>query len=131
MSAKTALDLGAPIRGILAFTSTSTYALVFSIIFTLQTPIYGDKAGRSVPAPGKGALTVAREVPNTPSSYPGCGISLSSAYFPAQTNFPMAVPQHSQLHQEQEFRKAHGESIDKEYLLSRVADIEKKKRILW
>jgi len=27
MSAKTALDLGAPIRGILAFTSTATYDL--------------------------------------------------------------------------------------------------------
>ncbi|KAF8056930.1 hypothetical protein FPV67DRAFT_1677684 [Lyophyllum atratum] len=47
MNAKTALELGAPIRGILAFSSTST-----------------DKAGRSVPAPGKGALRVAREVPS-------------------------------------------------------------------
>lgn len=45
MTAKTALALGCPIRGILAFTSTST-----------------DKAGRSIPAPGRGALTVAREI---------------------------------------------------------------------
>ncbi|KAH9966202.1 hypothetical protein BGW80DRAFT_1343438 [Lactifluus volemus] len=45
MSAKTALELGCPIRGILAFTSTST-----------------DKAGRSIPAPGRGALSIAREV---------------------------------------------------------------------
>ncbi|KIJ93771.1 hypothetical protein K443DRAFT_12633 [Laccaria amethystina LaAM-08-1] len=44
MNAKTALELGAPIRGIVAFTST-------------------DKAGRSVPAPGRGALTVAQQVP--------------------------------------------------------------------
>ena len=44
MSAKTALEMGAAIRGIVAFTSTST-----------------DKAGRSIPAPGRGVLTIARE----------------------------------------------------------------------
>ncbi|KAG8968299.1 3-oxoacyl-[acyl-carrier-protein] synthase [Tulasnella sp. 419] len=49
MSAKTALEMGCAIRGIVAFTSTST-----------------DKAGRSIPAPGRGALSVARE--NTPTN---------------------------------------------------------------
>ncbi|KAG9047855.1 3-oxoacyl-[acyl-carrier-protein] synthase [Tulasnella sp. UAMH 9824] len=44
MSAKTALEMGAAIRGIVAFTSTST-----------------DKAGRSIPAPGRGVLTIGRE----------------------------------------------------------------------
>lgn len=44
MSARTALEMGAAIRGIVAFTSTST-----------------DKAGRSIPAPGQGVLTIARE----------------------------------------------------------------------
>ncbi|KAG8905251.1 3-oxoacyl-[acyl-carrier-protein] synthase [Tulasnella sp. 403] len=47
MSAKTALEMGAAIRGIVGFTSTST-----------------DKAGRSIPAPGRGALSIARELPS-------------------------------------------------------------------
>ena len=41
MNARTALELDAPIRGIIAFTSIST-----------------NKAGRSIPAPGRGAFTV-------------------------------------------------------------------------
>ncbi|TIB03399.1 hypothetical protein E3P94_00662 [Wallemia ichthyophaga] len=45
MSASTAIEIGAPIRGIVGFTSTST-----------------DKAGRSIPAPGKGVLSVGREL---------------------------------------------------------------------
>ncbi|KAL0959715.1 hypothetical protein HGRIS_011408 [Hohenbuehelia grisea] len=52
-SAKTALELGAPIRGILAFTSTST-----------------DTAGRSVPAPGRCALAIAREIPSSKHPLP-------------------------------------------------------------
>lgn len=46
MNAQLALDMGVPIYGILGFTSTST-----------------DKIGRSVPAPGQGVLTSARENP--------------------------------------------------------------------
>ena len=42
-SAKTALELGAPIRGIIVFTSIST-----------------NKSDRFIPAPGRGALTVTR-----------------------------------------------------------------------
>lgn len=50
MTASTAIKMGASIRAIVAFTSTST-----------------DKAGRSIPAPGRGVLTIARELtPNTP-----------------------------------------------------------------
>ncbi len=45
MSAKTALQIGARIGVVIGFTSTST-----------------DKAGRSIPAPGRGALTIAREI---------------------------------------------------------------------
>ena len=45
MSAKTALELGATIQGIVAYTSTHT-----------------DKAGRSIPAPGQGILSAAREI---------------------------------------------------------------------
>ncbi|KAF2488038.1 fatty acid synthase subunit alpha [Neohortaea acidophila] len=47
MDAKLALDMGVPIYGILAFTATAT-----------------DKIGRSVPAPGQGVLTTAREQPS-------------------------------------------------------------------
>lgn len=46
MDAKLALDMGVPIYGILGFTATAT-----------------DKIGRSVPAPGQGVLTTARENP--------------------------------------------------------------------
>ncbi|KAF2724975.1 fatty acid synthase subunit alpha [Polychaeton citri CBS 116435] len=46
MDAKLALDMGVPIYGILGFTATAT-----------------DKIGRSVPAPGQGILTTAREQP--------------------------------------------------------------------
>ena len=47
MDAKLALDMGLPIYGVLGFTATAT-----------------DKIGRSVPAPGKGVLTTAREQPS-------------------------------------------------------------------
>jgi len=50
MSAKLALDMGVPIYGILGMTATAT-----------------DKIGRSVPAPGQGVLTSARE---NPSKFP-------------------------------------------------------------
>lgn len=46
MTARLALDMGVPIYGIVAYTSTAT-----------------DKTGRSVPAPGQGVLTSARENP--------------------------------------------------------------------
>lgn len=50
MTAQLALDMGVPIYGILGLTATAT-----------------DKIGRSVPAPGQGVLTTARE---TPSQFP-------------------------------------------------------------
>ncbi|KAJ4305319.1 beta subunit of fatty acid synthetase [Kalmusia sp. IMI 367209] len=50
MDARLAIDMGVPIYGVLGFTATAT-----------------DKIGRSVPAPGKGVLTTAREIP---SKYP-------------------------------------------------------------
>jgi fatty acid synthase subunit alpha len=50
MSAKTAIEMGATIYGIVAYTATAT-----------------DKAGRSIPAPGRGVMGTAREVA---SKYP-------------------------------------------------------------
>ncbi|KAF8632253.1 hypothetical protein AX15_002000 [Amanita polypyramis BW_CC] len=108
MSAKTALKLGCPIRGVIAFTSTST-----------------DKAGRSVPAPGKGVLTVAREVPsNRPLPI------LDIAYRSRQLSFRRGQiaqwlsHEHAQLQDEVDFRKSQGEEIPGDYVPSRVADIE-------
>lgn len=46
MDAQLAIDMGVPVYGIVALTATAT-----------------DKTGRSVPAPGQGIMTVAREVP--------------------------------------------------------------------
>ncbi|RDB25744.1 Fatty acid synthase subunit alpha [Hypsizygus marmoreus] len=109
MSAKTALELGAPIRGIVAFTSTST-----------------DKAGRSVPAPGRGALSIAREVP---SKHPLP--ILDVAYRSRQLAFRRTQisqwlsHEHAELQEELTSRTAQGESFEEEYFSSRVADIEK------
>lgn len=50
MTAKLALEMGVPIYGIVALTATAT-----------------DKTGRSIPAPGRGIMTTARE---SPSKYP-------------------------------------------------------------
>ncbi|KAG2217921.1 hypothetical protein INT45_012584 [Circinella minor] len=51
MSASTAIEIGAPIYGIIALTNTAS-----------------DKEGRSVPAPGAGILTTAREAQNKRAS---------------------------------------------------------------
>ncbi|EAU85370.1 fatty acid synthetase alpha subunit [Coprinopsis cinerea okayama7 len=108
MSAKTALELGAPIRGILAFTSTST-----------------DKAGRSVPAPGKGALTVAREV--APKFPP---VILDPAYRARQLAFrrkqisQWLEYEQSQLQEEVAYRKQKGEEVNQEYIDTRLAGLE-------
>ncbi|KAJ7703458.1 hypothetical protein B0H16DRAFT_1831018 [Mycena metata] len=89
MSAKPALELGAPIRGILAFTSTSI-----------------DKTGRSIPAPGLGPLTIAREVP---SKHPLPILDL--AYRSRQLAFRRTqisqwlTHEHSQLQEELQIRK--------------------------
>ncbi|KAF9007571.1 fatty acid synthase [Cyathus striatus] len=109
MSAKTALELGCPIRGILAFTSTST-----------------DKAGRSVPAPGRGALTVAREVP---SKYPLRNLEVEYrcrqlAFRRTQISQWLAH-EHDLLKEETESRKANGEIVDEEYFTERVAILER------
>ncbi|KAF3939635.1 hypothetical protein ABW19_dt0203534 [Dactylella cylindrospora] len=47
MNAKLALEMGVPIYGIVALTATAT-----------------DKTGRSIPAPGRGIMTTAREAPS-------------------------------------------------------------------
>lgn len=84
-----------------------------------------DKAGRSVPAPGRGALTVAREVP---SKHPIAILDL--AYRSRQLNFRRTqisqwlTQETDQLREEVEARKSDGEAVDNEYFSSRVSDIE-------
>ncbi|KAH9915994.1 uncharacterized protein B0H18DRAFT_959047 [Fomitopsis serialis] len=56
-SAKTALEPGCPIRGIVAFMPASTQA-VWS-----RNPHYSDRAGQPVPAPDRGTLDIGREIP--------------------------------------------------------------------
>jgi hypothetical protein len=89
MSAKTALELGAPIHGVLAFTSTSMYVCLkfihISYPLTLLFPNFSDKAGRSVPAPGRGALTVAREIQ---SKHPCKAGQLTYTYLSHRVTFP-------------------------------------------
>ncbi|KAL1712393.1 hypothetical protein EV715DRAFT_297105 [Schizophyllum commune] len=78
----------APIRGIVAFTSTST-----------------DKAGRSIPAPGR--------VPHPPARVPWKQIS------------QWLTHEHYQLQEEIEFRKQEGAEFTEEELAARVDSIEK------
>lgn len=109
MSAKTALEMGCPIRGIVAFTSTST-----------------DKAGRSVPAPGRGALTIAREI-QSKHPLPILDIAYRSrqlAFRRRQIADWLENERHL-LQEELEFRKSHNEPASGDYLASRVADLEK------
>ncbi len=126
MSAKTALELGAPIRGIVAYTSTSTYVLYISVLVLNTHRAYSDKAGRSVPAPGRGALSIAREVP---SKHP---LPILDVEYRAR-QLAFRRTQISQwldnerelLRGELQYRKEQGQEADEEYFSSRVADIER------
>ncbi|KAI0046589.1 fatty acid synthase [Auriscalpium vulgare] len=108
MSAKTAIELGAPVRGILAFTSTST-----------------DKAGRSIPAPGRGALTVARQVP---SKFPLPILDLS--YRARQISFrrkqiaEWLAHEQAQLKEELDYRQSQGDTPDEDFFTTRLSDLE-------
>jgi len=85
-----------------------------------------DKAGRSIPAPGKGALTVAREVP---SKHPLPILDVS--YRSRQLTFRRTqisqwlLHEEGQLQEEIQYRKNQKETIDEEYIASRIADLEK------
>ncbi|KAH9950013.1 fatty acid synthase [Amylocystis lapponica] len=108
MTAKIALELGCPIRGIVGFTSTST-----------------DKAGRSVPAPGRGALSIAREVP-TKHPLPILDVAYRSRQLSFRRNqiAQWLTNERQQLQEELQSRESHGDASDEEYLAGRVADIE-------
>lgn len=84
-----------------------------------------DKAGRSVPAPGRGALTIAREVP---SKYPMP--ILDVAYRRRQLEFRRTQisawlnNELDQLKEQMEYARSQGDASDDEYFSTRVADIE-------
>ena len=94
-------------------------------LIVLRNLVPSDKAERSVPAPGKGALTVAREVP---SKHPLP--ILDVAYRSRQLSFrrkqisEWLSHEHAQLQAQQEFQIAQGEPVDREYVSSRIANIE-------
>ena len=85
-----------------------------------------DKAGRSVPAPGRGALSIAREVP---SDHPLPALNLQ--YRARQLTFRRSQisqwldNERELLRSEMEFRKEKEQPIDEEYIASRVADLER------
>ncbi|GAA5980800.1 hypothetical protein JCM11641_002656 [Rhodosporidiobolus odoratus] len=108
MSAKAAIDMGATIYGIVAYTATAT-----------------DKAGRSIPAPGRGVMGTAREIP---SKYPSP--ILDVAYRRRQLEFRRK--QISQwLENETELLKfevesrGQAEKLPTDYISERFANIER------
>lgn len=110
MTAKLALEMGVPIHGIIALTTTAT-----------------DKTGRSIPAPGQGVLTTARE---NASKFPSPLLDID--YRRRQMNLRLGqVKQWKEseleyVHDEIVAMKAQGSEFDeKEYLRSRVYHIEK------
>ncbi len=89
-------------------------------------PFTSDKAGRSVPAPGRGALTVAREV-KSKHALP----ILDVAYRSRQLSFRRTQISQWLLHEQNELqeeivsRKQAGETVDSEYVSSRIVNLEK------
>ncbi|KAL8640667.1 MAG: hypothetical protein Q9228_002441 [Teloschistes exilis] len=110
MSAQLALDMGVPIYGILGLTATAT-----------------DKIGRSVPAPGQGVLTTARE---TPGKFPSPLLDIN--YRRRQLDLRRSQIKQWQeselmyLQEEVSAMKAQGSEFDEsEYMQDRASHIER------
>jgi fatty acid synthase subunit beta len=88
--------------------------------------VRSDKARRSIPASGSGALTIGRQVPSK-HALP----ILDVAYRSRQPSFRRTQIsqwlslEHSELREQFELQKSEGEPIDDEYLSSRASDIKK------
>ncbi|KAL9127698.1 MAG: hypothetical protein Q9217_003471 [Psora testacea] len=109
MSAQLALDMGVPIYGILGLTATAT-----------------DKIGRSVPAPGQGVLTTARE---TPSKYPSPLLDIKYRKRQLDTRKAQIKQWHESelmyLQEEVAAMKAQGSSFNEsEYMQDRASHID-------
>ena len=110
MTARLALDMGVPIHGVLALTTTAS-----------------DKIGRSVPAPGQGVLTTARE---NPGKFPSPLLDINYRRRQIERRKKQIKQWHESelefLHDEVDAMKAQGGSFDeKEYSQDRVMHIEK------
>lgn len=110
MTAKLALDMGVPIYGIIALTTTAT-----------------DKIGRSIPAPGQGVLTTAREnkgkfaSPLLDIKYRKRQVELRKKQIKQWQESELEY-----LHEEVTAMKAQGEQFDEsEYAQERALHIEK------
>lgn len=85
-----------------------------------------DKAGRSVPAPGRGALSIAREVSSKhPSPILDVGYRSRQLSFRRTQISQWLENERELLRSELEFRKSQEQAVDNEYFASRVADIER------
>ncbi|KAL7810421.1 fatty acid synthase alpha subunit [Trichoderma gracile] len=110
MTAQLALDMGVPIHGILAFTTTAS-----------------DKIGRSVPAPGQGVLTSARE---HPGKFPSPLLDINYRRRQIERR-KKQIKQWEEselgfLHDEIDAMKAQGGDFDeKEYAQERILHIQK------
>ncbi|KAF4415076.1 fatty acid synthase subunit alpha, partial [Fusarium austroafricanum] len=110
MTAKLALDMGVPIHGIIALTTTAS-----------------DKIGRSVPAPGQGVLTTARENPGKfPSPLLDINYRRRQIERRKKTIKQWQESELEYVHDEIDAMKAQGATFDeKEYAADRFAHIEK------
>ncbi|TQS38959.1 hypothetical protein Golomagni_00526 [Golovinomyces magnicellulatus] len=110
MTAKLALDMGVPIYGIIGLTTTAT-----------------DKIGRSVPAPGKGVLTTARENPGIfPSPLLDIKYRRRQVELRKKNIKQWQESELVHLHQEIEAMKSQGLSFNEsDYALERASHIER------
>ncbi|KAJ4138075.1 beta subunit of fatty acid synthetase [Fusarium equiseti] len=110
MTAKLALDMGVPIHGIIALTTTAS-----------------DKIGRSVPAPGQGVLTTARENPGKfPSPLLDINYRRRQIERRKKTIKQWQESELEYVHDEIDAMKAQGATFDeKEYAQDRFAHIER------
>lgn len=113
MDAKLALDMGVPIYGIIGMTATAT-----------------DKIGRSVPAPGQGVLTTARE---NPSKFPSplLDIKYRKRQLELRKNQIKQWQESELIYLQEELAamKAEGNQFDEaEYMQDRARHIQKEAR---
>lgn len=108
MSATTAIEIGATIQGVVAYVSTHT-----------------DKAGRSIPAPGRGVLTTARELtPKEPLPLLDIKYRARQLAFRRRQVSQWLENEHEELRSELEARKATGSQSEQDFIATRVSFIE-------
>lgn len=84
-----------------------------------------DKAGRSVPAPGRGALSIAREVAaDGPLPILDLEYRTRQLAFRRKQISQFLSNEQDLLRDEVEYRKSRGDTVDEKYIASRVADVE-------